>query len=106
VGTRPVTKGHHLRKSLREGDFAVLPRAHPKGHDSCTPEAVQSVVPSRGGPIRTFAVSLIGAAALAAGLVLIRNQKNLEALPAVRDVPAGETVPSTISLDRLRASGY
>lgn len=60
---------------------------------------------SRGGPIRTFTVSLIGAAALAAGLLLIRQQKNVDAL-RFKDVPPGETVPTQISLDRIRSLGY
>lgn len=58
-----------------------------------------------GDTIRTLAVSLIGAAALAAGLVLIRQHREHEA-PRLRDVPPGETVPAEISLDRLRAQGY
>jgi hypothetical protein len=55
--------------------------------------------------IRTLVVSLIGAAALTAGLVLIRQQKQV-GLPQVREVPPGENVPGTISLERLRELGY
>lgn len=59
----------------------------------------------REAAIRTFTVSLIGVAALAAGLVLIRQQRQVEN-PRLRDVPPGETVPTEISLDRLRELGY
>jgi len=50
-------------------------------------------------------VSLIGAAALAAGLVLIRQQRQVDP-HRLREVPPGETLPTEISLDRLRESGY
>ena len=58
------------------------------------------------GKIRTLAVSLMSAAAVAAGLVLIRGvrHENVEQI-AESIVPAGETVPSTISLERLRELG-
>ena len=55
--------------------------------------------------IRTFFVSLIGAAAFTAGLVLFRQQKQVESIRP-RAVPAGETVPRAISLERLRELGY
>jgi hypothetical protein len=55
--------------------------------------------------IRTLVVSLIGVAALTAGLVLIRQQKQV-GFPQVREVPPGENVPGTISLERLRELGY
>ena len=58
-----------------------------------------------GGHIRTFTVSLIGAAALAAGPLLLRQQKQVES-PRLKEVPAGESVPSEISLERLRELGY
>jgi hypothetical protein len=56
-------------------------------------------------PIRTLLVSLLGAAALAAGYVLI-TQKGPEPLPRFRDSHAGERQPGTISLERLRELGY
>lgn len=59
----------------------------------------------RGGLIRTFTVSLIGVAALAAGLLLIRQQKQVDG-PGFKDIPPGETVPAELSLDRIRAVGY
>lgn len=58
-----------------------------------------------GGLIRTFTVSLLGVAALAAGLMLLRQQKQVES-PRLKEVPAGESVPSQISLERLRELGY
>ena len=57
--------------------------------------------PYMGGPIRTLFVSLLGAAALAAALVLL-NQKGPEPLPKKRESHAGESQPGTISLERLR----
>ena len=56
-------------------------------------------------PIRALVVSLVGAAALTAGLVLIRQQRQVEE-PRVKEIPAGETVPGSISLERLRELGY
>ena len=58
-----------------------------------------------GGIIRTLVVSLLGVAAVAAGLVLIR-QKGPEPQYRIRDVHAGESQPGTISLERLRELGY
>jgi hypothetical protein len=55
--------------------------------------------------IRSFTVGLLGAAALAAGLLLVRQQKEPET-ERPSSVPAGETQPATISLDRIRALGY
>jgi hypothetical protein len=55
--------------------------------------------------IRTITVSLIGATVLVAGLILIRQQKQVEG-PSIKDVRPGETVPSEISLERLRELGY
>lgn len=59
-----------------------------------------------GGSIRKFTVSLIGAAALAAGLVLLRQGANRGSQHAtVDEVPPGETIPGRIELDRLRELG-
>lgn len=54
--------------------------------------------------IRTLVVSLIGAAAVAAGLVLLRQQKDSEIEEAAK-VPAGERVPATIVLEKIRNAG-
>ena len=59
-----------------------------------------------GGAIRTLVVSLLGAAAVAAGLVLIRQQKLPDPQLQIRDVHAGESQPGTISLEKLRELGY
>ena len=58
----------------------------------------------KGGAIRTFTVSLLGAIVLAAGLVMIRNQK-VEEREKGKEIPPGETVRGEISLDRLRELG-
>lgn len=58
----------------------------------------------RGGAIRTLAVSLLGAAVLAAGLLVIRHQK-IEEQETRKEIRPGETVRSDISLDRLRELG-
>ena len=55
--------------------------------------------------IRTLIVSIVGVAAFTAGLVLFRQQKQVGA-PVVKQVPAGESLPGTISLERMRESGY
>jgi hypothetical protein len=55
--------------------------------------------------IRTLLVSLLGAAALAAGFVLLR-QTAPQPMPRLRDGHAGENDPGTISLERIRALGY
>ena len=54
--------------------------------------------------IRKVTYSLLGAAALAAGLLLIRQQKPDEVKLAGELAP-GESVPSEISLERLRELG-
>lgn len=60
--------------------------------------------PCPGGTIRTFIVSLLGAFAFVAGFFLIRHQKETES--EVRgQVPAGERLARTASLERLRELG-
>lgn len=56
--------------------------------------------------MRTLTVSLLGAAAIAASLLLLRQQREPEEPRQPRIAPAGETVPATISLERLRELGY
>ena len=53
-------------------------------------------------PIRTFGVGLMAIAAVAAGLVLSRNLAGRE---EVMKAPAGENLPSSLSLEALRAAG-
>lgn len=62
-------------------------------------------IDERGGTIRTLTLSLLGAAALAAGVLLVRQQKEVKNDPP-RVVPAGETVPAKLSLERIRSAGY
>ena len=57
-----------------------------------------------GGTIRNFVVSLLGAAAFVAGLFLVRHHKEAEE-EVKRQVPAGERVARTTSLERLRELG-
>ncbi len=56
------------------------------------------------GSIRKVTYSLLGAAALAAGLLLIRQQKQ-EDLKVAGELAPGEAGPSEISLERLRELG-
>jgi len=56
--------------------------------------------------MRTLTLSLIGAAALTAGLVLVRQPREPEVdAPRLKNTPAGESVEATISLDRIRELG-
>lgn len=52
-------------------------------------------------PIRTLSVSLLAVAAIAASLVLSRNEGN----SAAGSIPAGENLPGAPSLDKIRAAG-
>ncbi len=54
---------------------------------------------------RRFAAGIVGAAAVAVSLVVLRSEKQVEDTPA-RAVPAGESVPAEIQPDRLRELGY
>ena len=72
-------------------------------HGSCVWEGVNSLY--REASIRTLIVSIVGVAAFTAGLVLFRQQKQVGA-PVMKQVPAGESFPGTISLERMRESGY
>ena len=76
------------------------------GHGSCSGAGREPTRPPRTleDPIRTFVVSLIGAAAVATGLLLIRQNRLGEY--ARREVPSGESLPGMISLERMRELGY
>jgi hypothetical protein len=64
------------------------------------------MTPEPGGPIRTFIVSLLGAATLTAGLLLIRQQREAEAqADSTKQIPAGEGTARVVTLDRLRELG-
>ena len=54
--------------------------------------------------MRKWAVGLLGAAALATTILLVRQQKQVETQTA-QIIPAGENEPATISLKRIRELG-
>ena len=54
--------------------------------------------------MKNFAIGLLGAAALATTVLLVRQQKEVESREP-RLIPAGETRPTTISLERIRELG-
>ena len=56
------------------------------------------------GIIRKVTLGILGAAVAVASLLLIRQTKQITPKEAV-DVQAGETVPGSISLERLRELG-
>jgi hypothetical protein len=66
----------------------------------------QAVFSRSGVAVRTLTVSLLGVVAVAASLVLLRQQRQPEVPRQPRITPAGETVPGTISLERIRELGY
>ncbi len=88
--------GAHKNMADRAAAWAYLMQGRASAH--LPPPATED-------PIRTLLVSLLGAAALTAGLILIR-QTGPAPLPRPRDMHAGENEPGTISLERLRALGY
>lgn len=54
--------------------------------------------------MKSFTLGLLGAAALATTILLVRQSKEAtQSEPRV--IPAGETQPSTISLERIRELG-
>lgn len=55
--------------------------------------------------MRSLAAGILGAAALAAGILLVRQVKQDPDLRP-RVTPAGESQPAMISLERIRAQGY
>ncbi len=76
------------------------------GHASCTNEGEgMPRTPNPGGPIRTFLVSLLGAATLTAGLLLVRHHQKGAEEEARSQVPAGERMARNVSLKRLRELG-
>jgi hypothetical protein len=54
--------------------------------------------------MKKFAIGLLSAAALATTFVLVRQQKEV-AGKEPRAIAAGETQPTTISLQRIREAG-
>lgn len=54
--------------------------------------------------MKNFAIGLLGAAALATTILLVRQQKEVEQTDS-RLIPAGESQPTTLSLERIRELG-
>ncbi len=52
-----------------------------------------------------FTVGLLGVAALATTVLLVLQQKQVASKQATDMVPAGEPLPTTISLERMRELG-
>jgi hypothetical protein len=99
--------GRCIDERVEVASSLAFPGAHPR-RASGTIRATRGIHrthPRQEAPIRTFTVSLIGVAALAAGLLLIRQQRQVDP-SRLKEVPPGETLPTEISLDRLRESGY
>lgn len=55
--------------------------------------------------MKNFAMGLLGAAALATTILLVRQQKELEQHRDTRLVQAGQLSASKISLERIREAG-
>lgn len=58
-----------------------------------------------GGTIRKFIVSLLGAATLTAGLLIVRQHHKVTEAEAQKQIPAGEKAGRDVSLQRLRELG-
>ena len=56
--------------------------------------------------MRAFTVGLIGAAALVAGIIIVREIRAGDDSPRSREIRAGESEPSYFSLERIRSLGY
>ena len=55
--------------------------------------------------IRKLTISLVGAAALAAGILLVRQQKQIDPKDSASAIPPVKTVQVQVSLERLRELG-
>tara|TARA_B100001146_G_C15850682_1_gene293418 strand:+ start:156 stop:326 length:171 start_codon:yes stop_codon:yes gene_type:complete len=55
--------------------------------------------------MKKFTFGLLSAAALATTILLVRQQKEVESKELRGVVPAGETQPTNISLERIRELG-
>jgi len=55
--------------------------------------------------MKKFAVGLLSAAALATTVLLVRQQKQTVEAEQSGAIPAGESQPATISLERIRELG-
>jgi len=54
---------------------------------------------------RKVTYGVLGAAALAASVLLIRSQRELGSSEVLEEIPAGEETPGQIRLERLRELG-
>jgi hypothetical protein len=68
------------------------------------PTPGEETIAEPGGIIRTLLVSLLGAAAVAAGVLVLRHQRE-EEVAVKTQVPAGEKTVRIASLERLRELG-
>jgi hypothetical protein len=55
--------------------------------------------------MKKFTLGFLGALAMATTVLLVRQQKEVEGGKEARLVPAGETQPSELSLERIRELG-
>jgi hypothetical protein len=55
--------------------------------------------------MKKLTLGLLGAVAVAATLLLVRQQKEVEGGRDARLIPAGETKPAELSLQRIRELG-
>jgi len=58
--------------------------------------------------MKKFTLGLLSAAAVATAILLVRQQKEVESLESAKEprlVPAGETQPTQLSLERIRELG-
>ena len=60
---------------------------------------------TKGSAMKKFTFGLLSAAALATTILLVRQQKEVESKELREAVPAGETQPTNISLERIRELG-
>ncbi len=60
---------------------------------------------TKGSTMKKFTFGLLSAAALATTILLVRQQKEMESKELRGVVPAGETQPTNISLERIRELG-
>jgi len=90
--------------ALENGAIAPFSDRHMKCTAGCSGGPACATPPatsSTGGLIRTWGVSLLAVAAIAASLLIVRRAER----PAQALVPAGETLPAEQSLDAIREAG-
>jgi len=109
----PLSAYTNDRQPLNGGDGATSQRGtiRAMGRDGCKSQRVAdgyllgvARTYDTGGNIRKVTLGILGAAAAVASLLLIRQTKRLPPKETL-DLPAGESIPAHISLDRLRELG-